>query len=224
MNYEIWKDIEGYEGLYQVSNKGRIKSVARVLQRKNGVKLPLPEKILSFTKSKPTKRHPKIRYSVQLWKENEKRLLSVHRVVAKAFIPNPKNKPQINHIDGDTTNNCIENLEWVTAQENVRHAFENGLIKPNLKALKSKALKAGEVIRGVHRETGGYAEFSSIHEAARALGVTVMSISNVVRHNSKCEYDKRACKGYEFEYVNKSVETTENIFNSKDRFLLNISE
>ncbi len=222
MDKEIWKDVVGYEGLYQVSNKGRVKSIARVIERKNGAKLPVSEKILAFNKTKVTKRHPRVRYNVQLWKNNEKKVCAVSRLVAIAFIPNPDNKPQVNHIDGNPTNNCVENLEWVTNSENVKHAYENGLIVPNKKALYKQ--KTCRPIRGIHRETGGYAEFSSVHEGARALGVTVMAISNVVRHNSKVEYDKRACKGYEFEYVNESVETIENVFNNKDRWLLGRNE
>ena len=94
----IWKDIKGYEGLYEVSNTGYIKSLQ--------FKKPFIKKF--------NKNHQGY-LSVSLYKDNENKLVKVHRVVAEAFIPNPENKPQVNHKDGNKANNCVENLEWVTA-------------------------------------------------------------------------------------------------------------
>lgn len=101
---EIWKDIPGYENKYQVSNLGNVYSYKhkRILKpyvvRKGYLRVDLFDK--NFTR-----RHQK-----------------VHRLVATAFIPNPENKPQINHIDGNTGNNVVTNLEWCTNDENQKHA------------------------------------------------------------------------------------------------------
>ena len=100
---EMWKDIDGYEGLYQVSNTGKVKSF-RAWKR---AKCP-NEYIL-----KPTANNRGY-LAVTLYKDASKRKYLVHRLVAEAFIPNPNNYPQINHIDEDITNNSFENLEWCT--------------------------------------------------------------------------------------------------------------
>ncbi len=102
---EIWKDIEGYEGLYQISNLGNVKSL------KNNIIL------------KPSK-NSKGYLQVFLWKNGSGKLLRIHRLVAKAFIPNFDDKPQVNHIDGNKQNNRVNNLEWVTNSENQKHAFK----------------------------------------------------------------------------------------------------
>jgi len=127
---EEWKDIDflkGFEGMYQVSNLGRVKSLGRIVVYPgskygmyNGVFRP--EKILK----------PKLnRYAgLTLSNKTTKIYPSVHRLVALAFISNPLNKPCVNHIDGNGLNNCVENLEWVTFEENTKHAYENGLAKP----------------------------------------------------------------------------------------------
>ena len=114
---EIWKDIEGYEGFYKISNFGRVKS----LKRKDTKGRTVRERILK----------PCIvdgYYSVTLYKDIRK-IFKIHRLIAMAFIPNIENKPFINHIDGNKKNNSIDNLEWVTNQENIKHAFKIGLIK-----------------------------------------------------------------------------------------------
>lgn len=113
---EIWKDIKGYEGLYQVSNLGRVKSLDKIIvtiDRKNRCQ---KEKILKLQISK-------YGYNViTLWNNNISKQFKVHRLVAIAFIPNPNNLPQINHIDEDKLNNKIDNLEWCTALENNHHS------------------------------------------------------------------------------------------------------
>ncbi len=123
---EIWKDIKGWEGFYQVSNFGNIKSLDRIVlvkrsNRKESINVKYKGK--NFT-PKPKKRGY---YTISLTAESVSYYYSLHRLVAKAFIPNPENKPCINHIDCDKTNNHIDNLEWVTYSENSKHAFKNGL-------------------------------------------------------------------------------------------------
>lgn len=104
---EIWVDIKGYEGLYQVSNTGKIKS----LNYKRSNKEHFLK--LSFNRGKYIK--------VTLYKNNKLRTFQVHRLVAEAFIPNPKGFPQVNHKDEDKTNNCVYNLEWCTQIYNLSY-------------------------------------------------------------------------------------------------------
>ena len=118
---EIWKEIKGYEGLYQVSNLGRVKSLKRYVNHSSNSKRIVNEKLL-----KPVVDNTKY-YVVSLWKKNKHLRPHIHRLVAEAFIPNPQNKPHINHIDGNKLNNCINNLEWCTPRENVVHAYKTGL-------------------------------------------------------------------------------------------------
>ena len=137
---EIWKDIPGYEGYYQVSNLGNIKSLDRVIDRNGGRPLPL--------KSKPIKiRLDKNGYRITgLRKEGRSTTGRIGRLVGMAFIPNPENKPEINHIDGVKTNDCIDNLEWVTSHENHIHALNLGLYDShkNKKGLKHHRCKITE--------------------------------------------------------------------------------
>ena len=109
---EIWKDIKGYEGLYQVSNLGRVKSLERKVLRSEGEYRTISERIL---KPQTTLRGYQ---RIGLHYKGINKLFRIHRLVAQAFIPNPDNKPEVNHIDGKTSNNRVDNLEWVTAAQN----------------------------------------------------------------------------------------------------------
>lgn len=111
---ENWKDIKGYEGLYQISNTGRVKSFKR---------LGTPERIRKQHLDRYG--YPKL----NLFKERIGKTKKTHRLVAEAFIPNPENKETVNHIDGNKENNHVSNLEWATHEEQVIHAMENGLYK-----------------------------------------------------------------------------------------------
>lgn len=117
---EIWKDIPGYEGLYKVSNLGKIKSLSRFRKGNNGARVPVKEIILKQAVNK-------LGYAVVSLSKNGKRpQFRVHRLVAFAFLDNPRELPQINHIDGDKLNNKLSNLEWVTPKENTKHAKSIG--------------------------------------------------------------------------------------------------
>jgi hypothetical protein len=117
-NDEIWKDMQGYEGQYQVSSHGRIRSI---VNNHGAAKIRLKATYVRST----TCQYEYVNLSVK----NKAFTEAVHRAVAKAFIPNPENKPMVNHIDGNKLNNNVCNLEWVTDSENKRHAFEAGLMK-----------------------------------------------------------------------------------------------
>jgi hypothetical protein len=106
------KDIKGYEGLYSITRNGEVYSHISNKYLK-------PMKVLGYLR-------------VELTKNRERKTLRIHRLVAMMFIRNPKNKKEVNHINGIKTDNRVENLEWNTAKENMRHAYDNGLKVPNM--------------------------------------------------------------------------------------------
>jgi hypothetical protein len=117
MEIEIWKDVIGYEGLYQVSNLGNVKRISsfRGVNKKylNGYNL------IPIDNGKGYLR-------IKLTKNNKSKRIMLHRIIAEAFIENKHNKPFINHINSDRKDNSIENLEWCTQSENVKHAVKVG--------------------------------------------------------------------------------------------------
>lgn len=105
---EIWKKVKGWEDLYEVSNTGKVRSIRTGKLRVFDINNCGYERIVFYNGE---------------YKER----IFVHRLVAETFIPNPQNKPQVNHIDGNKSNNSVENLEWCTQMENEIHAIKNGL-------------------------------------------------------------------------------------------------
>lgn len=151
VNLEIWKDIEGYEGLYKISNKGNVLS----LYGWNGKSYYQREKILVGGISTTGYR------TVWLSNGNEGKRVKVHRLVASAFIPKVEGKNVVNHKDGNPLNNNVENLEWCTQQENVLHAIKTGLTpqldfsKEELTEMVNKKMNATEIAeaKGICRAT-----------------------------------------------------------------------
>lgn len=173
---EVWKDIEGYEGLYQVSNLGRVKSLAR----KDGLYM-MSERI----KKQHISNHY---YAIGLNKKGVFKTMHVHRLVAKTFLPNPDNLPQVNHKDENKLNNRVDNLEWCTAKYNVNYGtcterrartqresgcqinnkassvpvicLESNIIYPSIREAERKLHLDGssitKVCRGVRKRVGGF--------------------------------------------------------------------
>lgn len=123
----IWKKVRGYE-YYEISNTGKIRSLPRPMKRKNY----MSGKVFYYS-SREKILKPFLNQcgypEVGLCKNGKSKKALVHRLLAEAFIPNPENKKQVNHKDGDKQNNKLENLEWVTPSENGLHAYKNGLSK-----------------------------------------------------------------------------------------------
>ena len=162
---EIWKDIKGYEGKYQISNLGRVKSLQR-----NG----RPERILRLNLIKGY-----AYTTLSNGSRGNKKKLKVHRLVAEAFIPNPHNKPEVNHIDGNKLNNNVDNLEWVTHQENCKHAVKLGLRK----------IQGAKTIEQYSKDGKLIATYSSINEASQILNINRVMISNVIRGVKKSTHN-----------------------------------
>lgn len=127
---EIWKDIRDYEGLYQISNNGNVKSLGRWVNYKNKGKKWQEGKILKPLVKKGGYLH------VGLWKNGKVKFFIVHRLVAQAFIPNPNNLPQVNHKDENKENNVVKNLEYCDAKYNSNYGTRNKRVAEKMKGKK----------------------------------------------------------------------------------------
>ena len=176
---EKWKDIAGYEGLYQISNMGRVKSLERY-QQNHGALQHRPETI-----KKPTERKCKDGaqgyLALVLYKDNIGKNCYIHRLVAEAFIPNPQNKETVNHINGDKHDNRVENLEWSTYTENNHHAIQTGLNGTEHMRNKKGSMRVLQYDENMNL----IAEYPSMREAERQTGIDCASISLGVRKGWK---------------------------------------
>ena len=170
---EEWRDVSGYEGLYQVSNLGRVRSLDR--WRKNGSG-EYKQKGRILNQGYTTTGYKQI----VLNKDKKRKTLKVHRLVAIAFIPNPENKPNVNHIDGNPHNNNVENLEWCTQAENVQHAINTGLKRCNI--------IDKEILEDMH-----YNKKMSTQAIAKEFGVTKMII---IRNMKKYGLERKRWTNY----------------------------
>ena len=180
---EVWKDVVGYEGIYEVSNFGRVKSLERYEPCRNGHLCFRKEKILKGQISQYGYRR------FQLRKNGKVFSTSSHRLVANSFICNTDNKPFVNHIDGDRLNNTVDNLEWVTHSENMKHAVEIGLHKPDVSKARLLAVKSNMVkINQFDLKGNLIGSYNSIVEAAETLGLNKTAIANNVRGTTKTSF------------------------------------
>lgn len=172
---EKWKSIYNYEGLYEISNIGNIRSCARYISCGRGEKQFRKSKILNpITTPKGYKR-------ITISKDGEKKNFMIHRLVAQAFIPNPDNKPQINHIDGNKQNNNVTNLEWFTNGENQIHAWGTGLNKGSTGMFKGEKHRNAKSV--VCKTTGEI--FNYIKLASKIYGIDRSDISRCCNGKAK---------------------------------------
>lgn len=199
MQKEIWKTIEGYS-FYKVSNFGLVKSLSRKVRwshhKKTGLK-NIEEKIL-----KPIK--TSIGYSQCTLKNDNGELKSfhIHRLVAKAFINNPNNKPQVNHIDGNKLNNRLENLEWCTYSENSLHAYNVLGITPSGFGRFGRESNKARVVIQKTLDGKFIKKWYCASDAVREQGFDSGGITNACRKKYKQH------KGYKWEYGKNNNKTT----------------
>ena len=183
---ETWRPIVGYEDRFEVSNLGRVRHILFV---NNKIVKP-QKKIMKIAISKRNRAY------ISLKKNGQRKNKIVHRLVAEAFKPKIEGKNEENHIDGNSLNNCVENLEWCTKKENMAHAYANNLSKlPQYNKANSKRIK---------RNDGK--SYENAYAAAKELNVSVCSIRDVLKGRIK------TCKGYKFEYdivIGEFLNTTE---------------
>ena len=177
----IWKDIKGFEGLYKVSEKGSIYSI------------PRPGTKGGILKYKDDGEY----YRVLLYKDGVGKQFLVHRILMETFIPNPLKKTQVNHIDGDKTNNDLNNLEWVTRSENQLHAYAAGLQKVNIaEAHKVRHEQTKRKVMQLSMDGKELKTFNSIKEASKHIGRKDCSKISAVAKGKR-----KSTGGFKWEYI-----------------------
>lgn len=161
---EVWKDVEGYPGLYKVSNLGRVMTFQRDV---NGVILRQTNVSGNYKK-------------VDLYNKYGYKTVLVHRLVAQAFLPNPNNLPEVNHRDEDPSNNNVDNLEWITHKDNMNYGTRTQRAVANTD-WEAHSLKKQKAVYAIYPDTNNVELFPSVKEAARSLGATPSYVAGVAR-------------------------------------------
>lgn len=164
MENEIWKDVKGYEGLYQVSNLGRVKSLGKKVEWMN-VYRNTPKKILKFGDD------GKGYVTVSLNKDGVFKRKYIHQIICDNYLPNPENKPFVNHKNGIRIDNRLENLEWCTQHENILHAWETGLSRPSMLGKFGKNHNKSKKIHQYLKSGELVCVFYGAYEASRKTGI-----------------------------------------------------
>lgn len=189
---EQWKPIAGTNGMYEVSSTGKVRSNNYLGHGK--------QQELSLAKDQ------KGYLRVQICKDGRRQTVKVHREVAKAFIPNPENKAEVNHKDGNKENNHVSNLEWATPRENTTHAYNSGLKEKTREWCRQMGSTIGRValekaiekkktpITATRLSDGAVFEFISQRDAAEKTGASQPNINKVLKG------DRKSAKGFTFKY------------------------
>lgn len=189
---EEWKSVIGYEGFYEISNFGNCKSVERIVFYNNDSKnrkAIFKSKLLKKTLTE----HGYIKYRLSL--DGAGKSIFAHKLVALAFIVNPDNKPQINHIDSNPKNNNANNLEWVTASENLRHSYDEGFRENKYYgATPNRKIEVSQLKNGVIVKT-----WESIKAACVDSRFDSSSISKC------CKGKLKSHKGFEWKYTDSAL-------------------
>lgn len=193
---EEWKDIPGYEGLYQVSDQGRVRSLDRIVVNSRNVYRTLKGRIL-----RPLKYRNGYFYIV-LSKDNHRKNCRVHRLVARAFIPNPENKPHLDHINTKRDDNRVENLRWTTAKENVNNPLSIKHLSDAMKGDKhpmygklGKDNPTSKAIYQISKDGNIIRKWGGMREAERHTGTKQKKISLC------CQGKRRTTGGYRWIYA-----------------------
>ena len=202
-----WREIKGFEGYYEVSDAGMVRSVDRIVYDKNFQKRRLKGRTMKLCESKSTHRNGDGYYVVNLRKDGLANVYPVHRLVAEAFIPNINNYPTVNHKNGDKHNNNVYNLEWASYAENNIHALRLELRKP----------RGGYIVQtSINGETINV--FESVCAASRITGVGRSIISHCVNHRVK------TAGGYKWRKIEKCNDYLVNESTTDDEFPLEVQE
>lgn len=180
---EIWKPIKGFEGRYEVSNMGRVMSLCYKNTNQKKVMSPSPN-LQGY-------------FNLALRKNGKLKRVLVNRLVAETFIPNPENKPQVNHINGCHQDNRVENLEWVTAKENMQHAFHVLKRKANTPQLGRFGIldPASKSVRMMSKDGKELRVFGCIRDAEREMNIRSANIT------ASCRGKRPSAGGFKWEYV-----------------------
>ena len=179
---ELWKDIEGYEGLYQVSNTGKVRSL-RYRNRDEIKELSL-------------KPHSRGYLQIELHKDGMRKTFTVHRLVAKAFVEGYQEGKEVNHIDENKRNNTVDNLEWVSPSQNVLHSISHREVVKTRNYPKFHARTDKQEVFQITLDGKIVKRWKSSVEVKEKLGYSDWSIKQCCRHKRKTAY------GYKWQYAN----------------------
>lgn len=208
MEKEIWKDIKGYEGLYEVSNMARIRTVPHLMTAKDGRKMIIPAKIRKQSIDWHGYLYVKVR------RGNKQTSLRVHRAIMEAFVPNPYDKPFIDHINTIKTDNRIENIKWVTAHENtqnlitlerIKDACTEDEIKRQIQVKKDNGTWNGRKVFQYSKDGAFIAEYETLSDAAKVLNKDARRCSG----NISIAVDNPRRSAYGYKWYSKRIEPTQ---------------